>query len=174
MPLEKQQCRKSLYTSVHFYTLTTVEIKIWMHYAVGLCLRNHGVLLIIQNSALFIMSDLLFCFAYNCKKYSKFQQSHCIFTSFVVYLKKAYGIVQILNRTWHNNILMYTSILGDKQSTINSYIFFVCFSRFTYKRLGRHKLNSCTIDKLVHDSNLSPPRIDASHSWQANGEQTPM
>lgn len=38
--------------SVHictFSTHTTMEIKIWMHYAVGLCLRNYGVLFVILN-----------------------------------------------------------------------------------------------------------------------------
>lgn len=68
---------------------------------------------------------------------------------------------------------MYTSILGNKQSTINSYIYFFFFPFHIQKGLGRHKLSSSTIINLVHDSNFSLSRIDASYSWRANREQTP-
>ena len=61
-----------------FSTHTTMEIKIWMHYAVGLCLRNHGVLFII----LFIIKDLFLCFAYNCKNTVKFN-NHVAFFPFL-------------------------------------------------------------------------------------------
>lgn len=51
---------------------------------------------------------------------------------------------------------MYTSILGNKQSTINNYMyFFLFFSLSTYKKvLGRHKLSCSTIIKLVQESNF--------------------
>lgn len=70
---------------------------------------------------------------------------------------------------------MYTSILGNKQSTINKlHVFFFFFPFHIQKGLGRHKLGSSTIIKLVHDSNFSLPRIDTAHSWRANREQTLM
>lgn len=70
---------------------------------------------------------------------------------------------------------MYTSILGNKQSTINSYMYIFFFFPFhIQKGLGRHKLSSSTIIKLVQDSNFPPPWIDAPHSWRANREQTPL
>lgn len=84
----------------------------------------------------------------------------------------------VLYRYWtvHDTIIliiiwMYTSILGNKQSTINSYMYFSSFfSLFTYKKVwGGHKLI-----KLVHDSNFSLPQIDASHAFRANREQTLM
>lgn len=49
--------------------------------------------------------DLLFCFAYNCKNTVKFNNHIASFFSlFCRLLKKCLMcIVQILNRTWHNN-----------------------------------------------------------------------
>lgn len=61
-------------------------------------------------------------------------------------------------------IWMYTSILGNKQSTINRYMYFFPFFLFPFhiqKGFGRHTLSSSTIIKLVHDSNASLPWIDS-------------
>lgn len=69
---------------------------------------------------------------------------------------------------------MYTSILGNKQSTINSYIYFFFFPFHIQKGLGRHKLSISTIIKLVHDSNFSIPWINDPRSWRTNREQTLM
>ena len=59
---------------------------------------------------------------------------------------------------------MFTSILGNKQSTITSYIY-ILFSFFfpfhIQKGLGRHKLSISTIIKLVHHSTFSLPQTRA-------------
>lgn len=85
----------------------------------------------------------------------------------------------VLYRYWTGRdtiiiIWMYTSILGNKQSTINSYMYFFFFPFHIQKGLGWHKLSSSTIIELVHDSNFSSRRIDASYSWRTSREQTPM
>lgn len=83
----------------------------------------------------------------------------------------------VLYRYWtgHDTIIiiwMYTSILGNKQSTINRYMVFF-FPFHIRKKVWGHKLGNSTIIKLVHDSNFSLPRFDTSHSWWTNKEQTP-
>lgn len=83
----------------------------------------------------------------------------------------------VLYRYWtgHDTIIiiiiwMYTSILGNKQSTINSYMYFFSFSFFTYKRnLG--DTNSSIFIKLEHQSNFFICGL-VPHSWRANREQT--
>lgn len=48
-----------------------------MQYAVGLCLRNNGL----YYFEMFIVKDVLLCFAYNCKNTVKFN-NHVAFFSF--------------------------------------------------------------------------------------------
>lgn len=82
---------KSAVVCMYISTFSThYNEQVWMHYAVGLCLRTHGLLN--EGSG--------FPFAYNCKNTVKFNNHIAFFPSFfIIYLKKRNVIVQILNRT---------------------------------------------------------------------------
>lgn len=58
-----------------------------MQYAVGLCLRNNGL----YYFEMFIVKDVLLCFAYNCKNTVKFNNHVSFFSFFFLchLLKKA-------------------------------------------------------------------------------------